>query len=319
MVRDMQLTPKGQGVGQTWSVETQTSPFKDIAYKYFLTGELGRQIYLWWHKFIACASARLMAVALDCDLGDCAEYCNRQVCCRLSCPCQDHLLFSFSLPLPPLSLPPSLSLSPPLSPSLSLSLSPSLSLPLSLPLSPSLSLSLLTLSLPDHLLCWCCFHLKAVSKRLSERPEMFILRTQLCLRMYPKSEFTQEASIQHPTAAYKLHQVYFVVTDLMWRPKRRERVNVEIPSRFQSAVTPPPPPRYQIRRVVSPKHDGWLVRSVAEHRGYSISKRCRPFVLQVSIFLPPFGKVSGKWRHLDIQLFALLHRHILLSLGTHFN
>ena len=37
-----------------------------------------------------------------------------------------------------------------------------------------------------------------------QRPEMFILGTPLHYRMYQKLEFTQEVSVQHPTAAYKL-------------------------------------------------------------------------------------------------------------------
>ena len=59
-----------------------------------------------------------------------------------------------------------------------------------------------------------------------QRPEMFILGTPLHYRMYQKLEFTQEVSVQHPTAAYKLHTVYFA-TNLIWCPKSRERVKTE--------------------------------------------------------------------------------------------
>ena len=43
---------------------------------------------------------------------------------------------------------------------------------------------------------------------------MFIFRNQFRLRLYQKLEFTQEVSIQHPLAVYKLHSVY-LATDLM--------------------------------------------------------------------------------------------------------
>ena len=57
-----------------------------------------------------------------------------------------------------------------------------------------------------------------------ERPEIFILQTQLRFRVYQKLEFMQEVSVQHPKAAYKLHTVY-LATDLIWHPKGKERVN----------------------------------------------------------------------------------------------
>ena len=47
-----------------------------------------------------------------------------------------------------------------------------------------------------------------------KRLGMFIFRNQLRFRMYQKLEFTQEVSIPNPTAAYKLHTVYFA-TDLI--------------------------------------------------------------------------------------------------------
>ena len=52
---------------------------------------------------------------------------------------------------------------------------------------------------------------------------MFILRTQPRFRMYQRLEFTQEVSIQHPIAAYKLHTVY-LATDLTRRRKGGEGV-----------------------------------------------------------------------------------------------
>ena len=76
----------------------------------------------------------------------------------------------------------------------------------------------LTLSLPNHLLCWCYFHLKNSLKEILKRPEMFIFRTQRPFRMYQKLELTQEVRIQH-----ELHTVYFD-TSLTWRPKGRERL-----------------------------------------------------------------------------------------------
>ena len=57
------------------------------------------------------------------------------------------------------------------------------------------------------------FHLKAVSKEMLKRPEMFYVRTQLHFRMYQKLKFIQEVSIQHPIAAHNLHNVY-LATDL---------------------------------------------------------------------------------------------------------
>ena len=51
-----------------------------------------------------------------------------------------------------------------------------------------------------------------------KRSEMFTFRNQFHLRMYQRLEFTQEVSIQHPIAAYKLHTVYFA-TDLIGCPK----------------------------------------------------------------------------------------------------
>ena len=58
-------------------------------------------------------------------------------------------------------------------------------------------------------------------------PEMFILRTQLYFSMYQKLklQFTQEVSIQDPIVAYTVHTVY-LATDLLRRPKGRERVKV---------------------------------------------------------------------------------------------
>ena len=53
---------------------------------------------------------------------------------------------------------------------------------------------------------------------------MFIFRNQLRFWMYQKlKKITQEVSIQHHIAAYKLHTVYFA-TYLIWRPNGRERV-----------------------------------------------------------------------------------------------
>ena len=51
------------------------------------------------------------------------------------------------------------------------------------------------------------FHLKAVSKEMLKRPEMFFPRTQLRFKMYQKLEFTQEVRIHHSIAAYKPHTV----------------------------------------------------------------------------------------------------------------
>ena len=53
------------------------------------------------------------------------------------------------------------------------------------------------------------FSSKGCLKKMLKRPEMFILRTQLLLRMYQKLELTQEASIQDPPAVYKLHALCF--------------------------------------------------------------------------------------------------------------
>ena len=51
-------------------------------------------------------------------------------------------------------------------------------------------------------------------RELLKRSEMFTFRNQFHLRMYQRLEFTQEVSIQHPIAAYKLHTVCFA-TDLI--------------------------------------------------------------------------------------------------------
>ena len=56
-----------------------------------------------------------------------------------------------------------------------------------------------------------------------KRPEIFIFRTPFCFRMY-QVKFTQEVSIQHSKAVFKLHTVYFA-TDVMWHPYGNERVN----------------------------------------------------------------------------------------------
>ena len=56
------------------------------------------------------------------------------------------------------------------------------------------------------------------------RPELFVFRTQLRFRTYQKLEYTQEGSIQHHSAVHNLHTVYFA-TDLIRRPKGRERIN----------------------------------------------------------------------------------------------
>ena len=58
------------------------------------------------------------------------------------------------------------------------------------------------------------FSSKSSLKEMLERPEIFILRTQLRFRVYQKLEFMQEVSVQHPKAAYKLHTVY-LATDLI--------------------------------------------------------------------------------------------------------
>ena len=79
----------------------------------------------------------------------------------------------------------------------------------------------LTLSLPNHLLCGCYFHLKAVSKRSYETWNVH-LHNFTSLQNGPEVGIN---AFNILLAAQKLHIVYFA-TDLTRRPKGRERVKM---------------------------------------------------------------------------------------------
>ena len=63
------------------------------------------------------------------------------------------------------------------------------------------------------------FSSKNSLEEMLKRLEMFIQRTQRRFRMYQKPEITQEVSIQPPTAAHKLHTVYFATCMTPWRQR----------------------------------------------------------------------------------------------------